>query len=225
MLALIKCKLLRLLVLLAERSAHRLSPGPGNSLGTLAADKSCCWNVTLHPQVLLNQSCHHPAGALLPGELPKRNIASTTQPVGAPSCSCLSLPKTKDRESLETHLLQLLFGSVLPTGYSRGGEPHSSSSLLLRRGMNNGNSSAKHHRGPKCTTQALQAGKRQPIQPDSVSTAILTTSWSLQAPSCPTADDAPLAHFSLQPPINLKPLSKAIIWGKIWIWVIMVNSK
>lgn len=67
--------------------------------------------------------------------------------------------------------------------------------------------------------------QRQPIQPDSVSTAVLTTPWSLRAPSCPTADDEPLAHFSLQPPINLKPLSKAIIWVKIWIWVIMVNSK
>lgn len=162
MLALVKCKLLRLPVLLAERSAHQLSPGPESSLGTLAADNSCCCNVTLHPQVLLNQSCHHPAGALLPGELPKRNIASTTQPVGAPSCSCLSLPKTRDYESLETHLLQLLFGSVLPTGYSRGGKLHSSSSLLLRRGMNNGNSSVKHHRGTKHTTQALQAEAAHP---------------------------------------------------------------
>lgn len=123
-----------------------------------------------------------------------------------------SQPKTKDH----IFLVQLLFGLC---SFLFAPEEHSPISYqhdCSGDGCPHGSGSAIHHPNLQSREDAAH-----PAWPRQHSTTYHTV---LVLYSQPT-HHAPLAHFSPQPPINPQPLSKAIIWVKIWIWAIVVNSK
>lgn len=109
-----------------------------------------------------------------------------------------SQPKTKDHVSL----VQLLFGLC---SFLYLLQRNKASSLISTTAQEMDVLMAM---ALQSSTQTCTAGRMQPTQPEHASTAVLTTKCLLW--SQPT-HSVPLAHFSPQPPINLQPLSKAII--------------
>lgn len=186
MLAFNKCKLLSYLGPLAERSVHQASPRP-RSISDLSSRQILLLKCQVAPKGFAESRLPSPCRSTVSRRASKK---AGTQPVCTPSYSCPSVVlylKLKTMYFWKPSGPAAVWAPFFPLVAPEEEHPTYYQHCCSGDGWPHGNGSAKHHGGLKSTTQKLKEGRRQPIQPDHVSTAVLTKLWSLQVLSCLTA--------------------------------------